>query len=146
MQSAAQQIKESIKVWVNALNNWVIRSENLKKYHVVQEIGSGGQAKVYKVTLKTEHLAAQRNKAGQQLDKKFTMGGSCIATAQGKQFNNAQQSESGLNVSDCKSQVQVIPLNDKTKQPCRYFAMKVINKGALMKKSSFEQKQMIREI
>jgi serine/threonine protein kinase len=29
---------------------------------------------------------------------------------------------------------------------CRFFAMKVINKSALLKKSSFEQKQMIREI
>lgn len=35
MQSVAQQIKESLKVWITALNNWVIRSENLKKYHVV---------------------------------------------------------------------------------------------------------------
>ena len=41
-----------MKTWIRALNNWVVRSENLKKFNVIKEIGSGGQAKVYKVQLK----------------------------------------------------------------------------------------------
>ena len=31
------------------LNDWVIRSQNLKKFNVVAQIGVGGQARVYKI-------------------------------------------------------------------------------------------------
>jgi hypothetical protein len=34
------------------LNEWVIRSENLKKYNVLGQIGEGAQAKVYKIQRK----------------------------------------------------------------------------------------------
>jgi hypothetical protein len=50
----------------------------------VQEIGSGGQAKVYKVTLKKLMLQHQKSRGGQQLEKKFTLGGSCIAPSNTK--------------------------------------------------------------
>jgi hypothetical protein len=39
----------AVKAWLRALNHWVIRTENLKKFVVVQEIGVGGQGKVYKI-------------------------------------------------------------------------------------------------
>lgn len=40
-------------MWIHSLNKWVIRCENLKKYTVLQEIGKGGQATVYKVFKQT---------------------------------------------------------------------------------------------
>jgi hypothetical protein len=36
-------------MWLRALNQWVVRVENLKKYQVLSQIGTGGQAKVYKI-------------------------------------------------------------------------------------------------
>ena len=32
----------TIKTWIKALDQWVIRFENLKKYSVLSEIGRGG--------------------------------------------------------------------------------------------------------
>ena len=32
----------TIKTWIKALDQWVIRCENLKKYSVLSEIGHGG--------------------------------------------------------------------------------------------------------
>ena len=40
-----------MREWIKALNRWVIREEDLKKYTVIRELGSGGQAKVFMVTL-----------------------------------------------------------------------------------------------
>lgn len=37
------------KEWVKRLNRWVIRCEDLKRYKFLSALGSGGQAKVYKV-------------------------------------------------------------------------------------------------
>lgn len=34
---------------MRCLNEWVVRSENLKKYNVVEQIGIGRQARVYKI-------------------------------------------------------------------------------------------------
>lgn len=34
---------------MRCLNEYVVRSENLKKYNVVEQIGIGGQARVYKI-------------------------------------------------------------------------------------------------
>ena len=39
-----------VSIWMKALNGWVVRSENLKKFTVIHEIGRGGQAKVYKIS------------------------------------------------------------------------------------------------
>jgi hypothetical protein len=42
------------KDWINCLNEWVIRDEDLKKYIVHKQIGMGAQAKVYKIQKKCE--------------------------------------------------------------------------------------------
>jgi serine/threonine protein kinase len=43
-------MRDTFKQWMSCLNQWVIRHENLKKYHVVRQLGSGAFAKVYYVT------------------------------------------------------------------------------------------------
>jgi len=45
---------------MQALNKWVVRSENLKKYNVIKQVGEGGQAKVYKVIKKKRVGDARR--------------------------------------------------------------------------------------
>ena len=47
-------MKEVFKSWMQALNEWVIRHENLKKFDVLSELGEGGQAKVYKIVKKEQ--------------------------------------------------------------------------------------------
>ena len=42
--------KTVLSTWMKALNNWVVRREDLKKFTVINEIGRGGQAKVYKIS------------------------------------------------------------------------------------------------
>jgi len=39
-------------MWMRALNQWVIRTENLKKFIILKEVGSGGQGQVYKIAPK----------------------------------------------------------------------------------------------
>jgi serine/threonine protein kinase len=46
---------------MSALNKVVVRQENLKKFHVMKQIGTGGQAKVYQIMSKREH---EEEKAG----------------------------------------------------------------------------------
>ena len=46
------KVKVVFKKWMSALNQWVVRSENLKKYHVLKIIGQGAQAKVYQAVRK----------------------------------------------------------------------------------------------
>ena len=36
-----EEIQEKMKEWLSALNHWVVRKENLKKYHVIKQIGAG---------------------------------------------------------------------------------------------------------
>ncbi len=43
------EIRGIHKMWMRALNNWVIRNENLKKFQIISELGVGSQAKVYKI-------------------------------------------------------------------------------------------------
>lgn len=40
-------VREIFKSWMVSFNQWVIRTENLKKFIIIREIGQGGQAKVY---------------------------------------------------------------------------------------------------
>ncbi len=44
--------REIFKMWMRALNQWVIRTENLKKFIILKEVGSGGQGQVYKIAPK----------------------------------------------------------------------------------------------
>lgn len=39
----------AFRAWMRALNQWVIRTENLKKFVILKEIGVGGQGRVYKI-------------------------------------------------------------------------------------------------
>ncbi|TNV85325.1 hypothetical protein FGO68_gene11795 [Halteria grandinella] len=41
--------RSTFKTWMHALNQWVVRIENLKKFMVMKELGVGGQAKVFKI-------------------------------------------------------------------------------------------------
>ena len=45
-------MKFVFKQWMHALNHWVIRTENLKKFIILKEIGAGGQGRVYKIAPK----------------------------------------------------------------------------------------------
>jgi len=47
-----REVKHIFKQWMRALNEQVVRSENLKKYNVLGQIGEGAQAKVYKIQRK----------------------------------------------------------------------------------------------
>jgi len=49
--SQAPDYKKTLKKWISELNRWVVREEDLKKYRLVKELGSGGQAKVFLVNL-----------------------------------------------------------------------------------------------
>ncbi len=49
MRDREDYLKSTHKIWMTALNRWVIRVENLKKFLVLNPIGVGGQAKVYKI-------------------------------------------------------------------------------------------------
>lgn len=45
---------------MRALNQWVVRVENLKKYEVMSQIGTGGQAKVYKISRRNRSESKDR--------------------------------------------------------------------------------------
>lgn len=49
-----REVKSIFKQWMRALNEQVVRSENLKKYNVLGQIGEGAQAKVYKIQRKQQ--------------------------------------------------------------------------------------------
>lgn len=55
---ASQDITYVFKSFMSALNKVVVRQENLKKFHVMKQIGSGGQAKVYQIMSKREEEKA----------------------------------------------------------------------------------------
>jgi len=38
-----------MKAWVSLFNDWVIRSESLKRYEILKELGVGGQGRVFKI-------------------------------------------------------------------------------------------------
>lgn len=41
--------RQLLKEWVQALISFVVRTEELKKYIIVKELGVGGQGRVYKI-------------------------------------------------------------------------------------------------
>lgn len=45
-------MRETYMQWVNVLNRLVIRQENLKQYTIIEELGVGAQANVYKIIKK----------------------------------------------------------------------------------------------
>lgn len=49
-----------LKDWVQALNSYVVRTEELKKYIIVKELGVGGQGRVYKIQKKINATEAKR--------------------------------------------------------------------------------------
>ncbi|TNV87236.1 hypothetical protein FGO68_gene17205 [Halteria grandinella] len=48
-QVASKEIRAIMKEWIQALNMCVIRSEEPNKYSLMEQIGAGAQAKVYKI-------------------------------------------------------------------------------------------------
>ena len=47
-----QLMQSRFKDWITKLNLWVVRCENLKKFTLKEELGEGGQARVFKIEKK----------------------------------------------------------------------------------------------
>ncbi|TNV74643.1 hypothetical protein FGO68_gene5677 [Halteria grandinella] len=71
---ALQELKLIFKQWLRTLNEYVVRTESLKKYSISGQIGVGGQAKVYKIikkvnpTSNTNYNQLQSAKSRQEID------------------------------------------------------------------------------
>lgn len=59
---------------MRSLNQTVIRTENLKKFSVVSEIGVGGQAKVFKVFKREQETGEDENTEKTSLKNNIFLG------------------------------------------------------------------------
>ncbi|TNV85852.1 hypothetical protein FGO68_gene16745 [Halteria grandinella] len=113
-----------LKAWVSLFNDWVVRSESLKRYEILKELGVGGQGRVFKIQKRKANNSGMRQENGP--DNSILNEG---LIGQGKQ--GGQQSMGVL--SEQKSEQKL-------------FAIKVVKKLSILQKSEYHQLQMLMEI
>lgn len=126
-------LKHFFKLWMRHLNEWVVRSQNLKKFNVISQIGVGGQARVYKVLNKNPN-------------SQHGTGGAALASNNNNNPNTLNNSvfQPGDDLKSSPS-ADILASGVGASNP-RFFAIKIFSKKKYETLDKIEHLQMVDEI